>query len=157
MELVGIVLIAAPDLIPGAARLSQWAAKRWRTIENRVRRLFGLPPRAIVYEVGAAGEMGTAGSALAIHSISGDQSVEAKVEFLLRRDQEQQEAIGRLGQRITEVAKESESHIADLRDELHRHVSSELAATAEKYRAVRIMGAVALAVGLGLTTSANFV
>jgi hypothetical protein len=43
-ELFGIFCLAAPDLVPWRAPVSRWL----RRVENRVRRIFGRPPRAFV-------------------------------------------------------------------------------------------------------------
>ena len=44
-EFIGIVLIAFPDLLAGALRLSAWLARAARKIEKRVRCLVRLPGR----------------------------------------------------------------------------------------------------------------
>ena len=45
VELSGILLVASPDLVPGALRFAAWARPRLRRIENGVRRLFRTRPR----------------------------------------------------------------------------------------------------------------
>src|SRR6266498_2277867 len=54
-ELLGIGLVAAPDLVPGARRFSRWLGPRWRTIENRLRRRLHLPLRSITHSVEMTG------------------------------------------------------------------------------------------------------
>jgi hypothetical protein len=157
VELVGIGLLAAPDLVPGARRLSRWIAPRWRTFENRVRRLLRLRGRNVVVTVGGAGSLGLAGSVSAVTSVSEDATLERKVDFLLRRDQEAQKQANAQAERIATLERESEKKLAELREQMETHVSTELATAAAEYRPARIIDAVAVAVGLGLATTGNFI
>lgn len=156
-ELLGIVLIAAPDLVPGAKRLSRWIRLRWRTIENRAKRLLRLSPRGQVVQVAGIGSaMALGGGVRAFVSPRKDASLEEKVAYLVRRDREAQEAEGRIKERVDALEAESRQRVEDLRLEIEALIESELRAAQEDFRAVRIGGAVALTIGLMLTTLGNF-
>jgi hypothetical protein len=156
VELLGIALIASPDLVPGARRFSRWLAPRWRSIENRIRRLLHLRPRSITHSVEVAGTIETAGSLSAVTSVAADADLEQKVEFLLRRDREEQQEINTLSERFESLERESARRLDELREQMEEHVSSELSSALADYRPVRIVGAVAVAAGLGLATAGNF-
>jgi hypothetical protein len=65
-EFLGILLVAAPDVVPGATRAAGWLRRRWRGIGA------------------AAGNVPLAGPVSAIVSASA-QTTEEKLEYLVRR------------------------------------------------------------------------
>jgi hypothetical protein len=157
-EFGGLVFAILPDLVPGARRFSRWLDPRWRRLENRVRRLLHLPSRPHVIVVGAGAiALAVGGHVRAEVSIDPAADIERRVEFLLRRDQEHQRALGLLGERLENIEHESEKRLQALREGMETHVTEALAATGASYRAVRILGALALFVGLGLSTAGNLV
>jgi hypothetical protein len=84
-EFVGIVLIAFPDFLPGAIRLSGWLRRQWRRIENLIRRLARRKPRPIVVSAGVSGGVAIGGSASGVVSPGPNATtVEDKVDYLLR-------------------------------------------------------------------------
>jgi hypothetical protein len=155
-ELLGIVLIAAPDLVPGAVRASRWTRLHWRRIENRIRRLLGLPLRSIVHTVGMADTIEIAGRIAATKSTSA-LTIDEKVEFLLRRDQEAQRDVNDLRGSVADLEAETSRRLDEFRDELKTYVDNELVASEADYKIARIGGTIALAIGLTLTTIGNFV
>lgn len=157
VELLGIVLVASPDLVPGAVRLARWTRPRWRPIENRVRRFVGLTPRGRVVELSATISGAGRVSASGVVGRDPNTSIESKVEYLLRRDQASQEAANRLTQRVEALEAESAKRIDDLRREIDARIVREIEEAQEDYRRARIGGTFALAIGLALVTFANFV
>ena len=157
LELVGIAFVAAPDLVPGARRFSRWAAPRWRRFENRVRRLVGLPPRAISVSVQGVTAAAVALGGTAIVTITHGATVEEKVEFLLRRDQERQQSEAEMGRRITAIERESPQRLAELRSDMEARVADEVEAAKVEYRPLRVLGALALTLGLALSTLGNLI
>jgi hypothetical protein len=157
LELLGIILVASPDLVPGALRLVRRVRPRLRQIENRVRRLVGLSARPITHEVAAGGALALGGSVSGVVGIDPDRPLEDKVAFLLRRDADTQSELNSLARRVGSIEAEGAKRAAELRAEMESHVERELAAAKEDYRIARISGAIVLASGLALTTAANFV
>jgi hypothetical protein len=155
-EILGIVLIASPDLVPGAVRAAGWTRRRWRPIENRIRRWLRLPPRTIFANIGLATEVSGASRISAVVSTGAD-TIEKQVEFLLRRDQETQKAVNAIHEQLGEIARAAESGLDTLRAEFTSHVAAEIATAQADYRAVRIGGTVALVIGLVLSTAGNLV
>jgi hypothetical protein len=78
LELLGIALVASPDLVPGARRLSRWIAPRWRRFENRLRSLVGLRPRTIVHTASFAASAEGAASASGVVSVDPAATLERK-------------------------------------------------------------------------------
>jgi hypothetical protein len=97
------------------------------------------------------------GSAKGTTSHREDAPLEEKVAYLMRRDQATQEAEHRITERVEAVEAESRQSVEDLRREVEVLLGTELRAAQEDFRAVRIGGTIALAVGLTLTTLANFI
>jgi hypothetical protein len=155
LELFGILLSVSPDLVPGARRFSAWLDPRRRRLENRVRRLLHLRPRAQVIEVGAIGSVTTMGNIGLLVTVNPDATVEEKVEFLLRRDRERQEAFGGLAGRVEDVERESVSRDDELGERMEKHVAESLDLAASRFRSIRLIGAVLLAIGLVLSTAGN--
>lgn len=157
LELGGIVALGFPDLLPGALRVSTWLGRQWRRATNRLRRLVGLKPRAVVHTVGAAGEINLAGHISAVVSTSNVGSVEDKVEYLLRRDQDAQRRLNEHDARLDRIEGETTERLAELRGEMETHVAHELSAAVEAYRPLRVVGTIALVVGLACVTAATLV
>jgi hypothetical protein len=155
-EFAGIVLVGSPDLFPQAVRVSGWLRLRHRTIVNRLWRLIGRP-RAKVVEIGLASEINVAASLSAIKSTSDIGSLEDKVGFLLRRDQEAQRDMNALRERVDAIERDSPKRLDELRDSMETHVAGELRAALEVYLPLRVAGAFALAAGLICVMVANFV
>jgi hypothetical protein len=151
-EFGGILLIAAPDLIPGARRFGRWLDRRWKPIENRVRRILGVPGRNVTVSASAAIATAVGMSATAIHGVSETATLEEKVAFLLRRDEATQHKTTALAQRLEAIERDVERREGALRHELHSHVADELRAALDADRVLRVVGSLLLAVGLLLAT-----
>lgn len=154
LQFLGIGLIAAPDLVPFGLRAAGWSRRRWRVLENYVRPLVGLRPREIVVH-GAATITGTARIRAARVVETDAEELEGQVAFLLRRDRDSQLLMNRLLERISVLETVTERGFADLQDELKDHVTDSLAAAQADDRWTRVGGAIALAMGLALTTWAS--
>jgi hypothetical protein len=155
-ELLGILLIAAPDLVPGALRLSRWTRTRWRATENRWRRRLGLPLRRSVIRDSGTMTLGmsVSGSSLVTHDPNA--SLQGKVDFLLRRDEQTQKAMNRLFARVETLEESSVARLDELRREVEARIEQEMEAAKVDFRTARLGGTVALVIGLSLTTIANF-
>jgi hypothetical protein len=156
-EFAGIVCLGFPDLLPGALRLSAWLGCQWHRATNRLRRLVGLKPRRVVHTVGAAGTVNLAGHISAVVSTSNVGSLEDKVEYLLRRDQDAQRRANELDARLDRLEAESTERLAELRGKMETHVAHELSTALEAYRPLRVAGTIALVIGLVCVTVATFV
>jgi hypothetical protein len=153
-ELIGIVLVAAPDLVPGAVRVAGWARRRSRKIGNQLRRRIGLKPKSTAHGVEVTATARTSATVSAVKS-SGAATLEAKVEFLLTRDQEAQRDVNLLGERVDRLESALSRELTSLQHHIEGRIGERLAAAQADYRAARVVGAVSLVVGLALGTSAN--
>lgn len=151
LELVGIVLVGSPDLFPGAQQLSEWIARQVDRGWRWVLRAFGrVRPRT--HSVHLSGGIELGGHVSAFVSTSAE-SVEEKVEFLLRRDREHQQDIGELKRKVGELERESAKRLERLRADLEEQIRAEIAAAHGEYLPLRIVGAFALAAGLVCVTA----
>jgi hypothetical protein len=155
-ELFGIMLLAAPDLLPGARRLSEWIRRREQGIENRVRRLLRLQPRVRTHYATFHATVEARGRVSAAVS-TGATVVEDQVAFLLRRDGETQQALNVIHDRLTTVEEDSPRRLAELRGEVETHIEERIAVAEAAFRPVRIIGTCALTIGLALSTAGNVV
>jgi hypothetical protein len=121
-----------------------------------MRRLLRMKPRALVVDVTPGGMTLAGGRVHAIVSVNPQADLEHKVAFLLRRDQEQQEQIATLDERLDDLEEASAKQITDLREWAESNLSSALKQAAAENRTIRVVGAIALAIGLGLATAGNF-
>jgi hypothetical protein len=152
-ELGGIVALGFPDLLPGALLLSTWLGRQWRRAANRLRRLVGRKPQDVVVTAGAALGAGVALGATAIVS-PGATTLEGKVEYLLRRDEDVQRRMTELTVRLGRLEAESPERLNELRQTMETHVARELSAALEAYRPLRVAGTIALVIGLACATLA---
>jgi hypothetical protein len=101
--------------------------------------------------------VGVALSGSAVTSISEGASLEQKVEFLLRRDQEAQQRKNEHAARLNAIEGETPKRLEDLRSEMELHVAEALAAAHGEYLELRVFGAGLLTLGVFCVTAANFV
>ncbi len=83
---------------------------------------------------------------------TGATTLEEKVDWLLRRDQEAQRDVNDLARRLSRLENDLPGRLAALSDQLKGHVAASLAAAQADFRATRILGSLALVIGLVLTT-----
>ena len=107
--------------------------------------------------VGVADAAAAADSTSVIKSVSADATLEQQVGFLLQRELEAQRQVNALAQRVTDIEEGAPRRLGELRTELEAHVAHKLTQAQADFRAARILGAFALAVGLVLTTVASFI
>jgi predicted Zn-dependent protease len=157
IEFVGIVLLGFPDFRPWTVRLSRWLRVRARQVANRLRRLFGLPPRPTFVDLKAAIQANSALRLSVTRAAPADATLEEKVDFLLGRDQEAQSSVNTLTDRVAAIEAETPRQLDRLRDQMETHVTEELAAARDEYRPLRIAGTIALAIGLTCMSVASFV
>jgi hypothetical protein len=153
-EFAGIVLLGFPDFVPGALRLSDWLRRQTRRAVNRLGRLVGREPPGVVVSAGAALATGVALGARAIVS-TGATTLEGKLEYLLRRDQDAQRQADEFAARLNRLEAESPRRLAETRQQMEEHVARELSAALEAYRPLRVAGTIALALGLACVTLAT--
>lgn len=134
--------------------LSRWVGHRvavWRrAIPNLLRRLLRQPQRHDVH-IGAASIR--AGGRITAKGIVGHQEdapTRELLAYLLRRDKVNQETAQRMGETDEEIRQSVEA----LRSEIDSLIQAEIRAAKKNFQAARIAGALALVIGLILTTLA---
>jgi hypothetical protein len=156
LELGGIMLVGWPDVLPYAARVSRWLRSTTRRLVDPLRRALGLR-RGHVVQVASAGGVTVGGfPASGIVSLTPDATLEEQVAYLLRREQEAQVKLNALDDRLRGMEDRVPKRLDALRAETEQHVADEISAAESRYRPLRFVGALALALGLALTTIANF-
>jgi hypothetical protein len=154
LQFIGIIFVAALDLFRWLERAAVWTAERLRrTIRRAFRRL---PRRVRNYLEASAGTLGTAGALATQHVRTTGTSIDEQVDFLLRRDKATQEAISRINERLDKTGEAVATGFDALRDESRSELATAIASAQADFRRARIFGAVALTVGLGLSTAAAF-
>jgi hypothetical protein len=156
IEVIGIVLVGSPDLFPQARRLSNWTARQYWRVANRLLRLIGRP-RHVTVQASAGGAVALGGSIMAVVSVSPEATLEEKVAFLLRRDLETQRGMDRLLGSLTNLERDTTARLESARSELEGHVTEALVASHAAYLPLRIAGVGVILIGLGLATTGNFV
>jgi hypothetical protein len=160
LDVIGIFLVMAPDLVPYRARLSEWLRASYRRMVERLRgltdrllRLLGRPRHKVINA--EAGMYTTVGfDASAFVSVGEGASLERKVEYLLDRERRAQETFGTLERRLAEV---ESRRFEELRREVEGHVSEAIAEAEGRYRPLRVLGGLALVAGLVCLSVATFV
>jgi hypothetical protein len=124
-ELLGILAVAVPDLLPGARRLSAWLGRSARRSHNLLLRLIGRPPRAFALHASAGVYTVKGGSVTGVVGTSAT-TLEGKVEYLLRRDQDTQQMLADHAARLRRLEEESPRRLAELQRQMETHVEDEL-------------------------------
>jgi hypothetical protein len=162
-ELFGLLLVASPELVPILQRVASLGRRAWRQVlrllrkvEAAFRRLLRRPLPHVV-SVGAGGARAGGFPPSGRASVGDEATLEEKVDYLLRRDQDVQDSLERLegslaalpGRWKTDVEQASQA----LRDE-HARALAELR---DRHMQARLLGVVLLAVGIVLATAGNLV
>lgn len=158
LELVGLALVGASDYVPLARTighvvgrsLKRSAVSAWW----RVARLFGRR-RTIYASVSPGGVTISGGHITGIVSPGENATLEQKVEFLLRRSVEWQEALQDIERRLGELPAAWRSDIATARTELEARFERRLTETQERYLLARRIGLVCLLAGVGCVAASN--
>jgi hypothetical protein len=151
LEFIGIMAVAWPDLLPYGERLSSWLGRAYRRVAAWVDR-FRHPRGAIEQVLPGLASVG-GGRVTGRAFVDPDAPMEEKVEYLLKRDQDVQAMFDSLSAQVVAGDGQAEERLGEVRAELKGHVATEMS----RYRALRIGGAVALALGLSCTVAAGFV
>jgi hypothetical protein len=158
LELLGVVSLGLPDVIPFGRRFSRWLAARFLRVRNFVRRLLR---RKWIIRVVESGGLSLEGSnvmtVFGITPIGGDIPLEEQVALLRAHDVETQKRMNQFDDRLVRFEQGTSARIDETRAELQSNVAAALARARVEYRALRIAGAIALLIGLGLSTSGNLV
>jgi hypothetical protein len=147
LEFVGVVLVGAPDLVPGARRLSLWLGEHGERAAWRVLRLLGFK-RTHYASASVGGTASVSGRLTVLKGYAGPDSLEAKVDFLFERDQDQQRAVQGMEHKLIELAEETGRQLEAQREEVETFVREEIAAEDARYRWARVIGALCLVAGL---------
>ena len=156
LELGGILLVAWPDVLPYAGSASRWLRLTSRRAINRLRVALGRPRHYDIHAGAGSFHAKASLSGSAVVSISPAATLEERVDFLLRREEAAQEKLNAHDKRLSAIEDSLPRQLDELRAETERHVSEEISAAEWRYRPLRFVGALALAFGLALTTTANF-
>jgi hypothetical protein len=155
-ELGGIIAVAWPDLIDPGRRFSASLRRRFEIIRDRWVRLLGRP-RTHSAGLEPASFSITGHSAGLVWGVSKDATLEQKVEYLIRRNEQAQQREDEYAARLAALESGTPEQLAELRRGMEFHVAESLAVARREYLPLRILGAFLLALGLACTTTANFV
>jgi hypothetical protein len=153
-EFLGIIILAAPDLLPYRDPILRWLDRTTALLDRRIRGVRPLPTVASA-DSGAIGLRGERPAL--IKSVGARATLEQKVDFLLGRDLEAQSHVNALRDRVEDLDQESAQRLQQARDEVEKLFREELTRMSRAYRLLKICGAGALLVGLSCTTFANFI
>jgi hypothetical protein len=78
-----------------------------------------------------------------------------KVAYLMRRDQESQQALNSMARRVETIETDTPTKLEQLRGEMQMHVEARLSSRLADLRAARLWGVAALLFGLAIGTVAN--
>ena len=150
-ELVGIIMVAWPDLIPYREPLTRWMVGVAAAIRRRIRRP---SPKVVEARVGVGGAVAVGGHVVGMKGPPPDAMTEQLVAHLLRRDRETQQALDALDVRLKDLRDEFDQREAALDAALTARFRAELNEALTRDRPLRALGAVVLAAGLVCTVVA---
>ena len=156
LEVVGIILVAAPDLGPLWKSGQERLRKAWDRLGAKVRSLLRRP-RHVTASTSVSGGIALGGSARGIVGVSPAATTEEKVAFLLRRDEETQNRIADLHEALARARTEADRKLADTRAELEERLMVEIRRALDLYRGQRLAGIGMLVLGAICLSAGNFV
>lgn len=158
LEVFGVLLVASPEIAPllqrvGRALVAAWerAKALWRSIGRLLRR-----KRHHRVDVAGGGRLGAVGGrATGRVSVPADATLEEKVEYLLRRDQDVQGRFDETGARLAALPGEWKADIAEASSELRAEHAAALEALRDRHLTVRLVGVALLVTGIALAMWGN--
>jgi hypothetical protein len=156
LEIVGIFLVAAPDLAPFARAAREGAIRGGRRALDRLRALVRRPRHRVVHVADAGGAVAMGGSVSALLSVSPDASDEEKFAYLVERARDSQRRLNELEKRHGEQAAEFNRRLEASREATEKHVSGEIRRALDVHRPLRLVGIGFLVLGALLLNAGNF-
>lgn len=161
-EFFGVALVATPELVPIFAAASSAIASLWRRfkawlrrVADAVRRRLGRP-RAHFISVSPAGSVATAGDLSARVSTSAT-TLEEKVEYLLRRDQDVQARLEGHDRALRDLPARWQADIGDTAATLRQEHAEALDRLRERHLRARLLGVGLLVIGIAVATWGNLI
>jgi hypothetical protein len=170
IEVVGIVLLASPDLFPVGVRFARFVVRQYRRlrawversrirwwVEGVIRRLLRRPRHVTVTGSPAGALVGGVAPRVVIGGVGGTATLQEKVEYLLARDRDVKGQLERMKDRLDSAEKGIVLGLDDLRASMTAHVASSLGEAHRRYIEARYLGIVLVILGLAVATLGNFV
>lgn len=157
-EAVGVLWIAAPELEP---RFTRGVRATSRLLGASLRRFWGWvrvtilrrDPPGLTLSASAGDAVAGGDSASVRVSVGAGRTVEERIDFLMRRDQEVQGALEDINQRL--AAEPWQPPLREAIEMLRQSNDAAVTRAAERHIGVRLLGIVLLVVGIALGTWAN--
>jgi hypothetical protein len=160
-ELLGVLLVASPELIPRIQRLirvlSRFVSVGARRIAAYVTDLLRRRPPSQTVSISPAVETDTAGKSLVFKSAIHGSDLAQQVEFLLRRTSEHERRLDLIEPELGRIREEIRTTSHEVRDELRRDQEALERRLADKRIALRLLGLLYVVLGLVLGWGGNLV
>jgi hypothetical protein len=154
-EVLGLVMIASPELLPLAQRAGHWLIVLSRRAASKLASLLGLPRH---YEIHAEpGHFTIDGS---VHTVGlvgpkRDPSLEESIAWLIERESKNQEEHQRLERLMRGLPEEWRTDIAQARQELEMRSEALVQRWADRHLHLRLLGVAYVVLGLVLAWLGN--
>jgi hypothetical protein len=162
-EAFGLLLVAAPELVPilqsiGSAVVGSWLRMKalLRKAERAVRRLLHRPSGQVV---SAGGALATAAGMSARGRVGPKEgaTLEEKVEYLLRRDEDVQDRLEEVHHSLESMPARWRADISEASETLRSEHTRALEQMRDRHLKARLLGVALLLIGIGLATAGNLV
>jgi hypothetical protein len=160
-ELLGVLLVASPELIPRLHHVLSFIARRLRSAFRRlvtaIGNLLRIPRSPLVVQVGKAGTMELAGRGVTLKSTIHGIDLTQQVEFLLKRTSEHEKRLDLIEPELERIREEIRSSTQEVRVELRREQEALERRLADKRISLRLLGLAYVVLGLVLGWGGNLV
>jgi len=160
VELVGIVLVASPDVFPVVAAARRGARSLGATVRTRVarwvQRLLRRPGTVYIETIPSSTRVHDL-SLEEVIGIGDDLPLERKVELLIGHDVEAQERLNKIERRVTEEVKARADSIASTQREIEDRMTRRMHALLDTHKRLRLIGTALVIGGAVLLNAGNFV
>jgi hypothetical protein len=163
-ELFGVLLIAAPELVPllvrgmsATAMVWQRAMEHRKRIANRIRRMLHPPHDDHTYDDARTGSVHISGGGTVSTQSGPGESLEEKVEFLLRREQALQERLDVTAREVGDLPRKWQADMEATASGLRDGFATAIRELDERHIRARLAGIVLVVVGILLNTWGNLI
>jgi hypothetical protein len=159
-ELVGVLLVASPELLPRLHRflsfVAKWLRAASRRIATAIRRFLRIPPSPLVLQAEPGG-MTLAGGGVTLKSTVHGTDLAQQVEFLLQRTSEHERRLDLIEPELVRLREEIRASSEEVREELRREQEALERRLADKRIALRLLGLAYVILGLVLGWGGNLI
>jgi hypothetical protein len=157
LDVIGIVLVALPELEPRARRARQRVGRVMARVRGQVFALLRIRRNVTIHVDSVVGTASMVGRVSGIVGVGHDADLERKLAFLVEQATQTQDRLNALEHKLDDIPGEWRRDLDQTKGELEELLRQTIDATRETYIRERLLGIACLATGSVLLSISNLI